>query len=129
MGYWFEVKFDLISSLIYSVKNNVEDNLSGHLREETQLNEDQRNSESYARSKRAYEGILDANKLQMLEEKRDIFYLLSFILHNTKPVGHQVSVMLMTAKVDLHVIANFHCCTPRFCAYKTSLSDCRILSA
>lgn len=111
------------------MKNNVEDNLSGNLSEETQLNEDQRNSESHARSKRAYEGILDTNKLQMLEEKRDIFYLLSFILHNTKPVGHQVSVMLITAKVDLHAIANFHCCTPRLCAYKTFLSDCRILSA
>ncbi|GMN40033.1 hypothetical protein TIFTF001_009262 [Ficus carica] len=83
------------------VKNNVEDNLSGHLREETQLNEDQRNSESYARSKRAYEGILDANKLQMLEEKRDIFYLLSFILHNTKPVGHQDLVGLVISMLLL----------------------------
>lgn len=34
---------------------------------------------------------LDVNNLQMLDEKRDIFYLLSFILQNTKPVGHQVS--------------------------------------
>lgn len=47
--------------------------------------------ESYIRPKRAFGGIFDANSLQMLEEKRDIFYLLSFILHNTKPVGHQVS--------------------------------------
>lgn len=35
--------------------------------------------------------VLDVNNLQMLDEKRDIFYLLSFILQNTKPVGHQVS--------------------------------------
>lgn len=34
---------------------------------------------------------LDVNNLQMLDEKRDIFYLLSFILQSTKPVGHQVS--------------------------------------
>jgi hypothetical protein len=34
---------------------------------------------------------LDVNNLQMLDKKRDIFYLLSFILQNTKPVGHQVS--------------------------------------
>lgn len=73
-----------------------EDNLSSHMREETQAH---RNPESYARRTRAYGGILDANNLQMLEEKRDIFYLLSFILHNTKPVGHQVSVILMTARL------------------------------
>ena len=36
---------------------------------------------------------LDVNNLQMLDEKRDIFYLLSFILQNTKPVGHQVSLV------------------------------------
>lgn len=35
--------------------------------------------------------IIDSNSLQMLEEKRDVFYILSLILHNTKPVGHQVS--------------------------------------
>lgn len=34
---------------------------------------------------------LDVDNLQMLDEKRDIFYLLSLILQNTKPVGHQVS--------------------------------------
>lgn len=26
----------------------------------------------------------------MLKEKRDLFYVLSFLIHNTKPVGHQV---------------------------------------
>lgn len=35
--------------------------------------------------------VIDVNNLQMLDEKRDIFYFLSFILQNTKPVGHQVS--------------------------------------
>ena len=34
--------------------------------------------------------VLDVNSLQRLEEKRDIFYLLSYVLHNAKPVGHQV---------------------------------------
>lgn len=40
---------------------------------------------------------LDVNNLQMLDEKRDIFYLLSFILQNTKPVGHQVSLVLIVS--------------------------------
>lgn len=35
--------------------------------------------------------IINLNTLPVLEEKRDVFYLLSLILHNTKPVGHQVS--------------------------------------
>lgn len=47
------------------------------------------------RPKREYGGIIDANNLQTLKEQRDMFYLLSFILHNTKPVGHQVSLMLI----------------------------------
>ncbi|KAL0311912.1 UNVERIFIED_CONTAM: hypothetical protein Sradi_5590500 [Sesamum radiatum] len=37
-------------------------------------------------------GILDINSLKVLEEKRDLFFILSFLIHNTKPVGHQVSL-------------------------------------
>ena len=82
-----------LSSFVYSVKSIFEDNLSAHVGDETQSNQAHGNAESYARRRRAYTGILDANSLQMLEEKRDMFYLLSFILHNTKPVGHQVSLI------------------------------------
>ena len=79
------------------MKSFLEENLSGHVREETQFSQARRNAESYARRTRVYGGILDANNLQKLEEKRDVFYLLSFILHNTKPVGHQVSLILVIA--------------------------------
>lgn len=71
------------------------ENPSGRLREDTLLTPAQRSSESYVKRKRSYGGIIDTNSLQMLEEKRDIFYFLSFIVHNTKPVGHQVSPMIL----------------------------------
>lgn len=35
-------------------------------------------------------GVLDVNSLKTLQEKRDILCALSFLIHNTKPVGHQV---------------------------------------
>ncbi|KAK2446301.1 glycine-rich protein [Trifolium repens] len=44
---------------------------------------------------------LDVNNLQMLDKKRDIFYLLSFILQNTKPVGHQDLVGLVISMLLL----------------------------
>lgn len=94
-----------LSSFVYSVKSVFENNLPAHVGDETQLSEAHGNAESYARRRRAYAGILDTNSLQMLEEKRDMFYLLSFILHNTKPVGHQVSTMSTTAKL-LHVLVS-----------------------
>lgn len=42
-----------------------------------------------------YGRILDINSLKMLKEKRDLFYVLSFLIHNTKPVGHQDLVGLV----------------------------------
>ncbi|KAL6533975.1 hypothetical protein OROHE_013808 [Orobanche hederae] len=42
-----------------------------------------------------YGGILDTNSLKLLEEKRDLFFVLSFLIHNTKPVGHQDLVGLV----------------------------------
>ncbi|KDO79951.1 hypothetical protein CISIN_1g0005072mg, partial [Citrus sinensis] len=73
------------------VKSIDMENPSGRLREETLLTRAQRSSESYMKRKRSHGGIIDTNNVQMLEERRDIFYFLSFIVHNTKPVGHQVS--------------------------------------
>jgi hypothetical protein len=35
-------------------------------------------------------GVIDSGSLRTLKEKRDFFYPFSLILHNTKPVGHQV---------------------------------------
>ena len=66
-------------------------NQSGYLREDARLTQGHRSSEGFARRKRSCRGLIDTNSLQMLEEKRDMFYLLSFIVHNTKPVGHQVA--------------------------------------
>ncbi|XP_075489131.1 LOW QUALITY PROTEIN: uncharacterized protein LOC142527987 [Primulina tabacum] len=40
-------------------------------------------------------GILDIRSLKVLEERRDIFFLLSFLIQNTKPVGHQDLVGLV----------------------------------
>ncbi|GAB2275819.1 hypothetical protein Dimus_010568 [Dionaea muscipula] len=45
--------------------------------------------------KRSYGAILDYNSLKMLEERREIFFPLFLILHNTKPVGHQDLVGLV----------------------------------
>ncbi|KZV42014.1 hypothetical protein F511_14328 [Dorcoceras hygrometricum] len=40
-------------------------------------------------------GIVDIGSLELLEERRDIFFLLSFLIQNTKPVGHQDLVGLV----------------------------------
>uniref|UniRef100_A0A5B7ADH9 DUF8003 domain-containing protein n=1 Tax=Davidia involucrata TaxID=16924 RepID=A0A5B7ADH9_DAVIN len=70
------------------------ENPLGHSREETLLSQINRSSENFLRPKKTYGGILDINRLKMLEEKRDIFYPLSFIIYNTKPVGHLVALSL-----------------------------------
>ena len=62
-------------------------------REDTLLSEGQKSSEFYMKLKRSFGGIIDTNSLKRLKEKRDLFYILSFIVHNTKPVGHQVSAL------------------------------------
>lgn len=35
-------------------------------------------------------GVLDTCSLRVLEHRRDIFYPFSLMVHNTKPIGHQV---------------------------------------
>ncbi|KAF8388896.1 hypothetical protein HHK36_025577 [Tetracentron sinense] len=54
-----------------------------------------RSSKNIMTRKKISGGILDTNSLQMLEEKKDIFYPFSFIVHNTKPIGHQDLVGLV----------------------------------
>ena len=56
----------------------------------------QRSTESLMKRKKPYGGILDSNTLPKLEEKKDIFYPLSFIIHNTKPVCQHVRALLLT---------------------------------
>ncbi|KAI3468162.1 hypothetical protein Pfo_024825 [Paulownia fortunei] len=69
-----------------------------HLKDETSnktyLGRTQRSAEGNLRRK-LYGGILDINSLKVLAEKRDIFFVLSFLIHNTKPVGHQDLVGLV----------------------------------
>ena len=38
--------------------------------------------------------IIDIGSLQFLKEEKDVLSLLSFLIHNTKPVGHQVKASL-----------------------------------
>ena len=88
-----ELSFDLFFFLPWPTVRktlNRENSPSSHLREETRLNQADGSNESLMRRRRIFGSILDANSVQEIEEKREIFYLLSFILHNTKPVGHQV---------------------------------------
>ncbi|XP_027079701.2 uncharacterized protein [Coffea arabica] len=59
-----------------------------------------RSSESNVRRK-IYGGILDVNCLKKIEEKRDILFALSFLMHNTKPVGHQDLVGLVISMLLL----------------------------
>ncbi|KAL9363229.1 hypothetical protein Peur_046014 [Populus x canadensis] len=83
------------------VKNTNQENPSVHWREEVFVSQAHRNRDSYMRRKRIYGGIIDCNSLRMLEEKRDLFYLISFIVHNTKPVGHQDLVGLVISTLLL----------------------------
>lgn len=82
-------------SLVYSVKSIYNEHPSGNFREEMQINLSHRNRKSFMKQKRTYHGLIDDNNLKMLEEKRDIFFILSFILHNTKPVEHQVCLQFI----------------------------------
>ncbi|KAJ9537317.1 hypothetical protein OSB04_030050 [Centaurea solstitialis] len=60
-----------------------------------------RRAEKNIGRKRSYGRILDLNSLQAFKEKRDIFFPLSFIIHNTKPVGHQDLVGLVISMLLL----------------------------
>ncbi|KAJ0936556.1 hypothetical protein HanRHA438_Chr03g0132581 [Helianthus annuus] len=65
-----------------------------------------RNSEKNTIQKGSYGRILDLNSLQVFNEKRDIFFPLSFIIHNTKPVGHQdlVGLLYSISFVDVFLV-------------------------
>ncbi|KAK8543142.1 hypothetical protein V6N13_136324 [Hibiscus sabdariffa] len=86
------------TELLLSVKTTDMQNESGCVRELTQGHQ---SSEGFARRQRGYGRVIDTNNIQMLEEKRDMFYLLSFIVHNTKPVGHQDLVGLVISMLLL----------------------------
>ncbi|XP_022754632.1 uncharacterized protein LOC111302962 isoform X3 [Durio zibethinus] len=89
------------TELLSRVKTMYVQNESAYLREDALLTQGHRSGEGFARRKRSYRGLIDTNSLQMLEEKRDMFCLLSFIVHNTKPVGHQDLVGLVMSMLLL----------------------------
>ncbi|KAG6391223.1 hypothetical protein SASPL_148976 [Salvia splendens] len=69
-----------------------------HLKDESSnksfLGRTQRSAEGNLR-RNIYGGVLDYDSLKALEEKRDLLFILSFLIHNTKPVGHQDLVGLV----------------------------------
>ncbi|XWS26372.1 hypothetical protein CRYUN_Cryun26dG0026800 [Craigia yunnanensis] len=89
------------TQLLSRVNTTYMQNQSGYLREDALLTQGHRSIEGFARQRRGYRGIIDTNSLQLLEEKRDMFYLLSFIVHNTRPVGHQDLVGLVISMLLL----------------------------
>lgn len=70
-------------------------NSSSHHWEDALLDRVNNRSEYLMRQKRSYGAILDTDNIRCLEEKRDLFFPLTLILHNTKPVGHQVQILLI----------------------------------
>ncbi|GMH12408.1 hypothetical protein Nepgr_014249 [Nepenthes gracilis] len=73
----------------------------GYLQHEPLLSNVSRSNEYFLRPRKSYGGILDINSLAMIEERREIFFPLSLILHNTKPVGHQDLVGLVISMLLL----------------------------
>ncbi|KAH6774219.1 ephrin type-B receptor [Perilla frutescens var. hirtella] len=58
------------------------------LKEEIDSDQSSRSSEHNFKQK-IYQGILDIKSLKVLNEKRDLSILLSFLIHNSRPVDHQ----------------------------------------
>ncbi|KAK9699806.1 hypothetical protein RND81_08G196700 [Saponaria officinalis] len=114
---WFQATacgYHQYGLLVYAIRENIElpsaecedgepqanqppsrGNSSGFQWEEPLLDNVDNKSEHLLRQKRSYGTILDIGNLQSLEERRDFFFPLSLILHNTKPVGHQDLVGLV----------------------------------
>ncbi|XP_023757599.1 uncharacterized protein LOC111906089 [Lactuca sativa] len=61
---------------------------------EMKVDDNKKQTKSYGR-------VLDINSLKTLEEKRDVLFPLSFIIYNTKPVGHQDVVGLVISVILL----------------------------
>ncbi|KAF3503231.1 hypothetical protein F2Q69_00045011 [Brassica cretica] len=77
------------------------ENSPARLRESMLYNQNHTNTEDYATRRKNYAGIIDGDSLPSLKEKRDMFFILSFLVHNTKPVGHQDMVGLVISMLLL----------------------------
>lgn len=121
--------FFIFYPLFSSVKNIPRENQSLLSREETHIRQDHISSEGHARRKKSYGGILDVSSLQMLQEKRSISCVLSYVLHNTKPVGHQVYISTLSntrGKYGFKFEEGCLCILP-YIYWWSSFSNCRIL--
>ncbi|KFK25428.1 hypothetical protein AALP_AA8G114100 [Arabis alpina] len=81
--------------------NAHKENSPAHLRESILFNQTHTNTEDYTTRRKNYGGIINLDSLPSLKEKRDMFFLLSFLVHNTKPVGHQDMVGLVISMILL----------------------------
>lgn len=97
---WF--LFDLLINSVKMVHCGSQDVWS---REDTLLSQPSGRIDSYMMRKKSYGGIIDTNTV--LEERRDVFYLLCFIVHNTKPVGHQVPLTVICQEICSFCLSNF----------------------
>ncbi|KNA19661.1 hypothetical protein SOVF_059480 [Spinacia oleracea] len=75
--------------------SNCGGNSSSNHWDDALLDHASKTNEYLMRQKKSYGAILDIDNIRGLEEKRDIFFPFSLILHNTKPVGHQDLVGLV----------------------------------
>ncbi|XP_074286969.1 uncharacterized protein LOC141612149 isoform X2 [Silene latifolia] len=74
---------------------------SGFQWEEPLIEHLDKKSEYLSSQKKSYGLTLDIGNIQNLEERRDLFFPFSLILHNTKPVGHQDLVGLVISIILL----------------------------
>ncbi|KAK4786549.1 hypothetical protein SAY86_010382 [Trapa natans] len=83
------------------IKSVIKESLTSTQLGEALLSCPPRSSETHGSSKRTFGGVINISNLQMLIEKRDLFYILTFMVHNTKPVGHQDLVGLVISMLLL----------------------------
>ncbi|KAL0726439.1 hypothetical protein Bca4012_022532 [Brassica carinata] len=76
------------------------DNTSGDVRENMHFTQSPSSSVNHFRHRDGGE-IIDIGSLQFLKEEKDVLSLISFLIHNTKPVGHQDLVGLVISMLLL----------------------------
>nr|XP_043628452.1 uncharacterized protein LOC122599906 [Erigeron canadensis] len=59
------------------------------------------NANDHMTQKKSYGRVLDIDSLKLLKENRELLFPLSFIIHNTKPVGHKDLVGLVISMLLL----------------------------
>ncbi|XP_076923792.1 uncharacterized protein LOC143586032 [Bidens hawaiensis] len=92
------VRVDPTGQLLSNSYNTIQEDSS----DDKASYQSQRDINDYMTEKKSYGRVLDVNSLKSLKENRQIIsYPLSFIIHNTKPVGHQDLVGLVISMLLL----------------------------